>query len=51
MVAIFSNKKEFILKAVSDMYTDVAQNPGRFLGADISRLARVADFARRAIGD
>lgn len=29
MVAILSDKKEFILAAVKDMYTDVASNPGK----------------------
>ena len=39
MVAIFSNKKEFILKAVSDMYTDVAQHPGKTFHFPTGRLA------------
>ena len=39
MVAIFSDKKEFILKAVSDMYTDVAQNPGKTFHFPTGRLA------------
>lgn len=29
MVAIFSDKKEFIFRAVSDMYADVARNPSK----------------------
>lgn len=39
MVAIFSDRKEFILKAVSDMYTDVAQNPGKTFHFPTGRLA------------
>jgi SAM-dependent methyltransferase len=39
MVAIFSDKREFILKAVSDMYTDVAQHPGKTFHFPTGRLA------------
>jgi arsenite methyltransferase len=39
MVAIFSNKREFILKAVSDMYTDVAEHPGKTFHFPTGRLA------------
>jgi SAM-dependent methyltransferase len=39
MVAIFSDKKEFILKAVSDMYTDVAQHPDKTFHFPTGRLA------------
>jgi SAM-dependent methyltransferase len=39
MVAIFSNKKEFILKAVSDMYTDVALHPAKTFHFPTGRLA------------
>lgn len=39
MVAIFSDKREFIFKAVSDMYTDVAQHPGKMFHFPTGRLA------------
>jgi SAM-dependent methyltransferase len=39
VVAIFSNKKEFILKAVSDMYTDVAMHPAKTFHFPTGRLA------------
>jgi SAM-dependent methyltransferase len=39
VVAIFSDKKEFILKAVSDMYTDVARHPGKTFHFPTGRLA------------
>lgn len=39
MVAIVSNKKEFIFRAVSDMYTDVARNPGKVFHFPTGRLA------------
>jgi SAM-dependent methyltransferase len=39
MVAIVSNKKEFIFRAVSDMYTDVASNPGKVFHFPTGRLA------------
>lgn len=39
MVAIFSDKKEFIFKAVSDMYTDVATYPGKVFHFPTGRLA------------
>lgn len=39
MVAIVGNKKEFIFKAVSDMYTDVASHPGKVFHFPTGRLA------------
>lgn len=39
MVAIVSDKKEFIFKAVSDMYTDVATHPGKVFHFPTGRLA------------
>lgn len=40
MVAIrFSDKREFIFRAVSDMYTDVAQHPGKIFHFPTGRLA------------
>ncbi len=39
MVAIFSDKKEFIFKAVVDMYTDVALHPGKIFHFPTGRLA------------
>lgn len=39
MVAIVGNKKEFIFKAVSDMYTDVASQPGKVFHFPTGRLA------------
>lgn len=39
MVAIFSDKKEFIFKAVVDMYTDVATHPGKMFHFPTGRLA------------
>jgi arsenite methyltransferase len=39
MVAIFSDKKEFIFKAVSDMYSDVARIPGKTFHFPTGRLA------------
>ena len=39
MVAIFSDKKEFIFKAVADMYTDVASNPDKTFHFPTGRLA------------
>lgn len=39
MVAIFGEKKEFIFKAVEQMYTDVATQPGRTFHFPTGRLA------------
>jgi len=39
MVALYSNKKEFIFKAVADMYTDVAAHPGKIFHFPTGRLA------------
>lgn len=39
MVAIVSNKKEVIFKAVAEMYTDVASNPGKVFHFPTGRLA------------
>lgn len=39
MVAIFSDRKDFIFKAVSDMYTDVAEHPGKTFHFPTGRLA------------
>ena len=39
MVAVFSDKKEFIFKAVVDMYTDVATHPGKVFHFPTGRLA------------
>ena len=39
MVAIVSDKKEFIFKAVSEMYTDVALHPGKVFHFPTGRLA------------
>ena len=39
MVAIVSNKREFIFKAVEDMYTDVAQHPLKGFHFPTGRLA------------
>ncbi len=39
MVAIVSNKKEFIFKAVAEMYTDVASHPGKVFHFPTGRLA------------
>jgi arsenite methyltransferase len=39
MVAIVSNKREFILKAVAEMYTDVAQHPLKGFHFPTGRLA------------
>jgi SAM-dependent methyltransferase len=39
MVAIFSDKREFILKAVADMYTDVATHPEKTFHFPTGRLA------------
>ncbi|MCZ7566096.1 MAG: methyltransferase domain-containing protein [Burkholderiales bacterium] len=39
MVAIFSDKKEFIFKAVADMYTDVATHPEKIFHFPTGRLA------------
>jgi SAM-dependent methyltransferase len=39
MVAIVSNKREFIFKAVADMYTDVAQHPLKGFHFPTGRLA------------
>lgn len=39
MVAIFSDKREFIFKAVVDMYTDVALHPGKIFHFPTGRLA------------
>ena len=39
MVAIVSDKREFIFKAVSDMYTDVATQPGKTFHFPTGRLA------------
>jgi SAM-dependent methyltransferase len=39
MVAIFSDKREFIFKAVSDMYTDVATHPQKTFHFPTGRLA------------
>jgi arsenite methyltransferase len=39
MVAIYSDKKEFIFKAVCDMYSDVAQHPGKVFHFPTGRLA------------
>jgi ubiquinone/menaquinone biosynthesis C-methylase UbiE len=39
MVAIFSDKKEFIFKAVQEMYTDVASHPDRTFHFPTGRLA------------
>ena len=39
MVAIVSDKREFIFKAVSDMYTDVAMHPGKTFHFPTGRLA------------
>jgi SAM-dependent methyltransferase len=39
MVAVFSDKKEFIFKAVADMYTDVATHPEKTFHFPTGRLA------------
>ncbi|MBI3140766.1 MAG: methyltransferase domain-containing protein [Rhodocyclales bacterium] len=39
MVAVFGNKKEFIFKAVEDMYTEVASCPGKGFHFPTGRLA------------
>ncbi|MEX0960744.1 MAG: methyltransferase domain-containing protein [Burkholderiales bacterium] len=39
MVAIVSDKREFIFKAVADMYTDVAAHPGKVFHFPTGRLA------------
>lgn len=39
MVAIFSDKKEFIFKAVREMYSDVALNPGKVFHFPTGRAA------------
>jgi hypothetical protein len=39
MVAIFSDKREFIFKAVADMYTDVATHPEKTFHFPTGRLA------------
>jgi arsenite methyltransferase len=39
MVAIVSDKREFIFKAVADMYTDVATHPGKVFHFPTGRLA------------
>ena len=39
MVAVYSDKKEFIFKAVVDMYTDVAAHPGKTFHFPTGRLA------------
>ena len=39
MVAIFSDKKEFIFAAVAEMYTDVARHPGKQFHFPTGRLA------------
>jgi SAM-dependent methyltransferase len=39
MVAVFSDKKEFIFKAVTDMYTDVATHPEKTFHFPTGRLA------------
>jgi arsenite methyltransferase len=39
MVAVFSNKKEFICQAVTEMYTDVARNPLKGFHFPTGRLA------------
>lgn len=39
MVAIVSDKREFIFKAVSEMYTDVAAHPGKVFHFPTGRLA------------
>ena len=39
MVAIVSNKREFIFKAVADMYTDVARHPLKGFHFPTGRLA------------
>ena len=39
MVAIFSDKREFIFKAVTDMYTDVATHPEKTFHFPTGRLA------------
>lgn len=39
MVAIFSDKKEFIFRAVADMYTDVAMHPEKIFHFPTGRLA------------
>ena len=39
MVALWSNKREFIFKAVRDMYTDVALNPDKVFHFPTGRLA------------
>lgn len=39
MVAIFSDKKEFIFGAVTEMYTDVARHPGKTFHFPTGRLA------------
>jgi SAM-dependent methyltransferase len=39
MVAIFSNKKEFIFRAVCEMYSDVAEHPERIFHFPTGRLA------------
>jgi len=39
VVAIFSDKKEFIFKAVTDMYTDVASHPDKTFHFPTGRLA------------
>ena len=62
MVAIVSNKREFIFRAVADMYTDVARHPlkgfhfptGRlaclFVGYPAAQLDRVPATAASGIG-
>jgi hypothetical protein len=39
MVAVFSDKKEFIFKAVTDMYTEVAAHPEKTFHFPTGRLA------------
>lgn len=39
MVAMFSDKKEFIFKAVREMYSDVALHPGKVFHFPTGRLA------------
>ena len=39
MVAVYSDKKEFIFKAVVDMYSDVATHPGKTFHFPTGRLA------------
>ena len=41
MVAVYSDNKEFIFKAVADMYTDVATYPGKTFHFPTGRLACV----------